>query len=342
MENTSGQGKAAVVPDEVRGWSWGAFLLNWIWGLFNRTWIALAVLLPVIGFVVWIILGLKGNEWAWRNKRWDDVEHFKRVQRKWAIAGLVVLLLPVVAIGVAVLLLGVSLDSFVDTPPPPPPAKSAPAVTKAAPAAKVPVPAAAKAPVGDLAAPVAAKAVVDAATPAAKAKVPGPAIPAPVTVAEAPAAATLPAPAKASPSRAAAPRKAPPAAPAPKAAPAPEPVAGPPGMAVVAVVPEPVRPTPTMPSPRYNDVMTPVVFGDAAGVREALAFGRFVDQRDSNGFTPLIVAAMRRDLAAARLLLDGGANPRLVGGTGQSAMSVARANGDAGMVALLRRYGVPD
>jgi RNA polymerase primary sigma factor len=113
-------------------------------------------------------------------------------------------------------------------------------------------------------------------------------------------------------------------------------------MAIAAVAIEPVRPTPTVPSPRYNDVMTPVVFGDEAGVRESIAFGHYVDYRDSNGLTPLIVAAMRRDLAAARLLLDGGANPRLVGGRGQSAMSIARTNGDAGMVALLRRYGVPD
>ena len=31
-ENTSGHGKMAAVPPEVRGWSWGAFLLTWIWG----------------------------------------------------------------------------------------------------------------------------------------------------------------------------------------------------------------------------------------------------------------------------------------------------------------------
>src|SRR5579883_2805594 len=33
------------------------------------------------------VLGAKGSEWAWRNKRWRDVAHFRRVQRNWAIAG---------------------------------------------------------------------------------------------------------------------------------------------------------------------------------------------------------------------------------------------------------------
>jgi len=33
------------------------------------------------------VLGAKGNEWAWRNRRWRDLAHFRRVQRNWAIAG---------------------------------------------------------------------------------------------------------------------------------------------------------------------------------------------------------------------------------------------------------------
>ena len=31
--NTSGQGSSAVVPEEVKGWSWGGFFLTWIWGI---------------------------------------------------------------------------------------------------------------------------------------------------------------------------------------------------------------------------------------------------------------------------------------------------------------------
>jgi len=30
MDNTSGQGKASVVPPEIKKWNWGAFLLSWL------------------------------------------------------------------------------------------------------------------------------------------------------------------------------------------------------------------------------------------------------------------------------------------------------------------------
>ncbi len=89
MENTSGQGKTASVPEGIKGWSWGAFLLNWIWAVFNRTWIGLLVFVPLIGFIMTFVLGFKGREWAWRNKRWDSVEHFNRVQKKWSFWGVI-------------------------------------------------------------------------------------------------------------------------------------------------------------------------------------------------------------------------------------------------------------
>jgi type II secretory pathway pseudopilin PulG len=72
------------VPEGVKGWSWGAFLLNWIWAIGNRTWIGLLALIPYVGFVVAIWLGFKGREMAWKNKQWDSIEHFNRVQKKWS------------------------------------------------------------------------------------------------------------------------------------------------------------------------------------------------------------------------------------------------------------------
>jgi hypothetical protein len=87
VENTSGQGKVSTVPPEIKGWNWGAFLLNFIWAVGNRTWIGLLTLLPFIGFVMPFILGSKGTEWAWKNKRWKNTDHFKRVQKKWALLG---------------------------------------------------------------------------------------------------------------------------------------------------------------------------------------------------------------------------------------------------------------
>jgi hypothetical protein len=79
-----------TVPGEIDRWNWGAFFLNWIWGIGNGTPIALLTLIPGFGLIMLFVLGVKGSSWAWRNKRWDSVAHFKRVQRRWAIAGLIV------------------------------------------------------------------------------------------------------------------------------------------------------------------------------------------------------------------------------------------------------------
>jgi len=91
QEYKSGLGKDSVVPEEIKGWSWGAFMLNWIWGIGNSTYIALLMFVPFVNFVMIFVLGAKGNEWAWRNRTWRDVEHFKSTQRKWRNAGLVLL-----------------------------------------------------------------------------------------------------------------------------------------------------------------------------------------------------------------------------------------------------------
>jgi hypothetical protein len=78
------------IPADIDRWNWGAFLLNWIWGVGNNTFIALLTLVPFVGLVMPFVLGAKGSRWAWRNGRWDSVEHFKRVQRQWAKWGVVV------------------------------------------------------------------------------------------------------------------------------------------------------------------------------------------------------------------------------------------------------------
>jgi hypothetical protein len=99
--NTSGYGSASIVPPEVKGWNWGAFLLSWIWGIGNSTWIAFLVFVPFINFVWIFVLGAMGNEWAWKNKRWTSVEDFHRVQRKWAMWGVILFC---IAIAFAVLM----------------------------------------------------------------------------------------------------------------------------------------------------------------------------------------------------------------------------------------------
>ena len=97
-----------AIPDGIKGWSWGAFFLNWIWAIGNNTWIGLLAFIPYIGFIMAIILGFKGREWAWKNKKWDSVEHFNRVQRKWSnwgvglFVGLVMLALVGIVAAIAV------------------------------------------------------------------------------------------------------------------------------------------------------------------------------------------------------------------------------------------------
>ncbi len=101
MENSSGKGALAEIPAEIRGWNWGAFFLHWIWGIGNNTFIAFLVFIPFVNLVMPFVLGAKGNEWAWRNKKWASVEEFKRIQRlwtRWALGLIVVFVLMIAGI----------------------------------------------------------------------------------------------------------------------------------------------------------------------------------------------------------------------------------------------------
>ena len=98
-ENNSGGGSSVIPPPGIKGWSWGAFLLNWIWAIGNRTWIGLLCFVPYVGIIMSFYLGFKGRELAWRNKRWDSIEHFNAVQKKWSWWA-VVLIVGVMGIGI--------------------------------------------------------------------------------------------------------------------------------------------------------------------------------------------------------------------------------------------------
>ena len=71
----------------AKKWNWGAFFMTWIWGLGNKTYVALLGLIPVVNLVMAFILGAKGNEWAWKNKKWESVDQFTRIQRMWTAFG---------------------------------------------------------------------------------------------------------------------------------------------------------------------------------------------------------------------------------------------------------------
>lgn len=44
-----------VVPQEVKGWNWGAFMFNIFWGIGNKTYLPLLCLIPIFN-VVWCSL----------------------------------------------------------------------------------------------------------------------------------------------------------------------------------------------------------------------------------------------------------------------------------------------
>ena len=91
-------------PPELAGWNWGAFLLNWTWSIGNNTWIGLLMFLPFANVIMPFVLGAKGNEWAWKNRKFESVEQFKAVQRAWAIAGTILFV-----IGIGLFILGMVL-----------------------------------------------------------------------------------------------------------------------------------------------------------------------------------------------------------------------------------------
>lgn len=81
-------------PLNLHRWSWGGFLLGWIWGFFNGVyWPLMAILLnfiPYIGvpasLLIHLLLGLRGNRYAWAAKSWKSPEAFERTQNNWAKA----------------------------------------------------------------------------------------------------------------------------------------------------------------------------------------------------------------------------------------------------------------
>ena len=117
LANNSGEGallnNSILVPDEIKGWNWGAFLLPGVWCLTNRVWIGLVAWVDPTLILSWgmpwltmgIILGFKGNEWAWKSRRWRSIAEFKRHQRGWAIAAWLLMLILLVILIVTLVII---------------------------------------------------------------------------------------------------------------------------------------------------------------------------------------------------------------------------------------------
>ncbi len=95
FDQRSGKGKGSVIPEEIKGWSWGAFGIPIMWGIYHRAWVTLWGLLLIgapfilVGMLWQVYVGVKGNEWAWRKNTWESVEQFKAAQHKWKPWGIV-------------------------------------------------------------------------------------------------------------------------------------------------------------------------------------------------------------------------------------------------------------
>jgi len=88
--NNSGQGPLSTLPPELQGVNVGAFFLNWIWAIAHNYWLGLLCFVPCVGFAMQIYMLIKGNEIAWQSRRWDSIEQFKEVQKKWMIWGIAI------------------------------------------------------------------------------------------------------------------------------------------------------------------------------------------------------------------------------------------------------------
>ena len=91
-----------IVPDEVRGFSWGAFLCGPLWGFPYRVWASILAWLPGIGALVWLWMGFNGRELAWRARDWESPQAFLQSERRWTRIGLVLFwLMALIPVGMA-------------------------------------------------------------------------------------------------------------------------------------------------------------------------------------------------------------------------------------------------
>ncbi len=82
-DERSGKGNLSEIPAEIKGFNWGAAGLTFVWGAYHSVWISLLALIPIINIVMMIVLGFKGNQWAWQKNKWESVEVFTASQNKW-------------------------------------------------------------------------------------------------------------------------------------------------------------------------------------------------------------------------------------------------------------------
>jgi len=96
---------------------------------------------------------------------------------------------------------------------------------------------------------------------------------------------------------------------------------------------------PSVITPKYNDVMTAVMYGDEDAVTQLLDLGWWVDKPSSIGLTPLMAAVMNRNAGMVQVLLGRGADPNAQAPGGVTALRLARDRNDAVTATLLEQRG---
>ena len=104
----------AVLPNLPK-WNWGAFLLTWIWALGHglHAVAILAFLFSGTGPVVGIVMGILGNELAWKYRPFPNYEEFRKVQAAWTKWGIIVFVVEVVVMIVGAVFWFMALRSVV-------------------------------------------------------------------------------------------------------------------------------------------------------------------------------------------------------------------------------------
>lgn len=113
------RGRGSFVPDVVKKrFNWGAFAFGLFWGVPNGTLMPLVILplnlllwlisfkAPIIAAILFLVInlgwpifcGIKGNFWAWQNCDWKSVKEFHRIQKRWAVFGVVMMIISIIYI----------------------------------------------------------------------------------------------------------------------------------------------------------------------------------------------------------------------------------------------------
>lgn len=70
--------------NELLKFNWGAFLGTWVWGLFNKapkTLLMIPLMFTLSGIPFMLICGLRGNQWAAKNPKFNSVEQLHKSQK---------------------------------------------------------------------------------------------------------------------------------------------------------------------------------------------------------------------------------------------------------------------